>query len=132
MYGIAYMSEKTSRINHPHHYTQGDIECIQAIEAALGTEGALAYCRGAAIKYLWRCLYKKSPQKDLQKAEWYCKRAQMYVGEAPTSSEMTEIPKGRSPTNKERWELAAKGGLSTWTDTSGRVRSTSNKPEGDE
>lgn len=111
---------KRDRINHPDHYTQGDIECIQAIEAALGKDGALAYCRGAAIKYLWRCLYKKSPQKDLQKAEWYCKRAQLYVGETPTSM------------NRQNFLKAVNEGRAHWVDTSNRVRPISNPPEGDE
>lgn len=113
----------TDRINHPHHYTQGDIECIQAIEAALGKEGALAYCRGAAMKYLWRCLYKKNPKKDLQKAEWYCKRAQGYVEDvvdAPTS------------TNNQIFCKAKAAGKSHWTDSSGRVRCIENPPEGEE
>lgn len=38
-------------VNHPSHYTNGDIECIDAIRAALGKEGFIAYCRGNAIKY---------------------------------------------------------------------------------
>ena len=114
------MSDEKSRINHPHHYTQGEIECIQAIEAALGKEGVLAYCRGAAMKYLWRCMYKKSPKKDLQKAAWYCERAQMYVGETPTS------------TNKRNFLEAVAAERKHWIDTSNRVRPISNPPEGEE
>ena len=41
-------------VNNPPHYNQGDIECIDAIQAALGTEGFMAYCRGNIIKYNWR------------------------------------------------------------------------------
>ena len=61
-------------VNHPPHYTQGDIECIDAIRAALGREGFIAYCRGNAIKYLWRCNHKGGVE-DLQKAVWYLERS---------------------------------------------------------
>lgn len=60
-------------VNHPSHYTQGDIECIDAIKAALGEEQYEGYLRGACIKYLWR--YKmKSGVESLKKSEWYLKR----------------------------------------------------------
>lgn len=60
-------------INHPSHYTQGGIECIDAIKAALGEEQYEGYLRGACIKYLWR--YKmKSGVESLKKSEWYLKR----------------------------------------------------------
>jgi len=121
----------TDRINHPHHYTQGDIECIQAIEAALGKAGALAYCRGCAMKYLWRCMYKKSPKKDLQKAAWYCERAQSYVDKAPTSDDSPHFVDLKL-TNMDKWLVAKSAGNSHWVDTSNRVRSVANPPEGDE
>lgn len=60
-------------VNHQSHYTQGDIECIDAIKAALGKEQYEGYLRGACIKYLWR--YKmKSGVESLKKSEWYLKR----------------------------------------------------------
>lgn len=67
-------------VNSPPHYNQGDIECIDAIEAALGVEGFKAYCRGNAIKYLWRAELKHTSQKheiseDWAKANWYINRA---------------------------------------------------------
>jgi hypothetical protein len=57
-------------VNHPSHYTQGDIECIDAIKAALGEEGFKAYCRGACLKYLWRTEHKNGVE-DLRKCAWY-------------------------------------------------------------
>lgn len=60
-------------VNHPPHYTQSGIECIDAIKAALGEEQYEGYLRGACIKYLWR--YKmKSGVESLKKSEWYLKR----------------------------------------------------------
>jgi hypothetical protein len=61
-------------VNHPPHYTNGEIECIDAIRAALGREGFIAYCRGNALKYLWRCDHKGGTE-DLKKARWYQDRA---------------------------------------------------------
>lgn len=82
-------------VNHPAHYNQGDIECIQAIEAMLGPEGFVAYCRGNAMKYLWRCLYKGKFTEDLQKAVWYLNRAS-HVDKTPTSE-------GKDPPPQERF-----------------------------
>jgi len=62
-------------VNSPAHYmTEGGMECIDAMEAALGKEFA-GYCKGAAFKYLWRASKKhETPQEDLLKCEWYIKR----------------------------------------------------------
>ena len=60
-------------VDHPSHYTQGPIECIEALESALGPEGFKGYCKGCAIKYLWRTDYKGEIE-DLRKAEWYINR----------------------------------------------------------
>lgn len=61
-------------VNRPSHYTQGGIECIDAIEAALGPEGFAAYCRGNVIKYTWRAGLKDAAAQDARKAEWYARR----------------------------------------------------------
>ena len=61
-------------VNHPSHYTKGGIECIDALEAALGREGVAAFCRGNAIKYLWRAGQKVHLVEDLNKALWYIER----------------------------------------------------------
>tara|TARA_R110000868_G_scaffold55541_9_gene172739 strand:+ start:600 stop:878 length:279 start_codon:yes stop_codon:yes gene_type:complete len=61
-------------VNHPPHYTHSDIECIDAIRAALGTEmNFMCYCQGTAIKYLWRYRHKGGAE-DLKKASWYLDR----------------------------------------------------------
>ena len=42
-------------VNHPKHYTQGGIECIDALAAAtVELKGIEAVCTANAIKYLWR------------------------------------------------------------------------------
>ena len=57
-------------VNHPSHYTQGGIECIEAIKASLGTDGFVDYCKGNVIKYLWRWR-DKGGVEDIQKAQVY-------------------------------------------------------------
>ena len=65
--------EEVDLVNNPPHYTQGSIQCIDAIEAALGTEGFLAFCRGNIIKYNWRADHKNGSE-DLEKARWYAEK----------------------------------------------------------
>lgn len=57
-------------VNHPPHYTQSFVECIDAIRAALGPVGFRGYCQGAAMKYVWR-YERKGGAEDLRKAVWY-------------------------------------------------------------
>ncbi len=61
-------------VNHPDHYTQGEIECIDAIKAAtVGKTGIEAACVGNIIKYLWR-YEQKNGVEDCRKAKWYLDR----------------------------------------------------------
>jgi len=48
----------------------GGIECIDAIEAALTPEEFAGFCKGNAIKYLWR-MNHKGGKESLAKARWY-------------------------------------------------------------
>jgi ferredoxin-thioredoxin reductase catalytic subunit len=61
-------------VNHPKHYTQGGIECIDAIKAAtVGKQGFEATLVGNVIKYLWR-YESKGGIEDIEKALWYLSR----------------------------------------------------------
>jgi hypothetical protein len=60
-------------VNQPPHYRQGEIECIDAIEAALTPEEFRGYCKGNAIKYIWRERHKGCVE-SLKKAQWYLVR----------------------------------------------------------
>lgn len=57
-------------VNHPSHYTQGGIECIDAMKSAFGASQLAVYCKIAAFKYIWRCEYKNGAE-DVKKAIWY-------------------------------------------------------------
>ncbi len=58
-------------VNHPSHYTSGEIECIDAIRASMSHEAFCGFLKGNVIKYLWRYQTKDKPIEDLQKADWY-------------------------------------------------------------
>ena len=61
-------------VNHPAHYTQGGIECIDALKAAtVSKTGIEAVCTANAIKYLWR-YEEKNGIEDVKKARWYIDR----------------------------------------------------------
>jgi len=56
-------------VNHPDHYTSGNIECLDAIKSALG-ENYQFYVQGNLIKYIWRFNHKNGVE-DLKKAQFY-------------------------------------------------------------
>ena len=57
-------------VYNPQHYKQGKVECIEAIQSALTEEEFRGYCKGNAMKYIWRERHKGSDE-SLQKAAWY-------------------------------------------------------------
>lgn len=60
-------------VNHPPHYTDGGIECIEAIEAQLTPEEFRGYLKGNCAKYLWRERHKGGIE-SLKKNNWYLDR----------------------------------------------------------
>ena len=60
-------------VNQPPHYKQGDIECIDAIQAALTPEEFRGYLKGNVLKYTWRERHKGGTE-SIEKAQWYTDR----------------------------------------------------------
>jgi hypothetical protein len=56
-------------VNHPAHYTHGQIEPIEVIE-----DWDLGFCEGNAVKYIARARHKGEELTDLKKARWYLDR----------------------------------------------------------
>jgi len=56
-------------VNRPPHYMKhpSGVECIEITEH-------MNFCRGNAIKYIWRAGEKGDAITDLQKAKWYVER----------------------------------------------------------
>ena len=67
-------------VNHPPHYNQGGIECIDAIEASMSPQGFRDYLKGNILKYLWR-YEQKHGLEDLEKAQWYLTRLTLNLEE---------------------------------------------------
>jgi hypothetical protein len=63
-------------VNHPPHYNNGSIECIDYLEDNLGREGFEYYLEGNIKKYMhrFRIKNKGAPVEDLRKAKWYLER----------------------------------------------------------
>ena len=57
-------------VNHPSHYTQGEIECIDAMRAQASQEEFEGHLKLCVVKYLWRWR-DKGGVEDLRKARWY-------------------------------------------------------------
>lgn len=64
-------------INHPKHYTQGNMETIDIIFEVITTieNPKVAMCIGNAIKYISRFSFKGNPIDDLKKAIWYINKS---------------------------------------------------------
>jgi hypothetical protein len=61
-------------VNNPSHYTNGEIECIDAIKASMSHEAFMGFLKGNVLKYLWRYEKKVNPEEDIKKAGWYRER----------------------------------------------------------
>lgn len=57
-------------VNHPDHYTQGGMECIDEMQLVFGTEAVKHFCLCNVWKYRKRALFKNK-EEDLDKADWY-------------------------------------------------------------
>ena len=62
--------ENADNVNHPTHYTNGNIECIDAIKAALTPEEFRGYLKGNMLKYVWRERMKGGTE-SIKKMQWY-------------------------------------------------------------
>ena len=63
-------SSNYNPVTKPYHYTQGGIECIDAIKASMSDEEFKGFLKGNVMKYIWR-YENKDKLQDLNKAMWY-------------------------------------------------------------
>lgn len=72
-------------VNHPSHYTFGDIEVIDYIRDKLTPEEFQGYCNGNVLKYISRWRHKGGVE-DLKKADVYlCWMIESALGESQQS-----------------------------------------------
>lgn len=57
-------------VNHPKHYKETSMECIETMIIAFGAEAVAMNCCINAYKYLFRYTSKNGIE-DLNKAKWY-------------------------------------------------------------
>ena len=77
-----FVEQSPDPVNHPSHYTQGKVECIDALESAtVNKKGIEAVCTANIIKYLWR-YEDNNGLEDLKKAEFYLNKLIGVVGDA--------------------------------------------------
>ena len=67
-------AESPSKTDHPAHYNNGSIECIDAILSARGVEATKEFCICNAMKYLWRLGHKDDAKQEAEKAKWYLEK----------------------------------------------------------
>ena len=79
--GKSYANLINTMVDHPPHYNNGHVECIEAIEAMLTPDEFIGYLRGNSLKYRWRFRYKSKPIEDLRKARWYEERLLKFLME---------------------------------------------------
>jgi hypothetical protein len=72
-------------VKYPSHYNQGDIECIDAIRAALTPEEWRGWLKGNALKYIWRERFKGQTQ-DVHKARENLRRLEEFDGSQTSKS----------------------------------------------
>lgn len=72
--------DNTDYVNHPNHYNQGSIECIDAMLSTFGNQSVFDFCLLNAFKYIWRCKSKNGIE-DLKKADWYINKALSLISE---------------------------------------------------
>lgn len=87
----------SDNVNHPSHYTSGNIECIDAIRASMTPKGFIDYCKGNVIKYVFRWEHKGGVE-DLRKA-------QVYLGWAIEAAENLNSVHMDIPTSPEEREV---------------------------
>lgn len=81
-------------VNSPTHYTQGGVECVDALKAAtVGKKGIEAVCVANIIKYLWR-YEEKNGIEDIKKAQWYLDRLIEEVGTHVGAREERPLTRG--------------------------------------
>ena len=72
--------EDDDNVDHPEHYTQGDVECFDALKSALDESELRGYLKGNILKYVWREQHKNGLE-DLKKAAWYLEQLIEFAGD---------------------------------------------------
>lgn len=91
----------SDNVKNPAHYTtsKSGVECIQVAEH-------MNFCRGNALKYLWRAGLKGDELEDLKKCRWYIDREIARLEHAANK----EVDPPPTPTADDEWRQCGKHG----------------------
>lgn len=67
------MENKKDVVNHPNHYTNREIECIDEMIQVFGKQAVMDFCLCNVWKYRYRA-FAKNGQEDIAKSDWYMKK----------------------------------------------------------
>lgn len=72
----AEATQAENAVEHPTHYCQGSIECIDALNAMVEgwDDPVAAVLAWQTVKYIWRHPFKGKPLEDIRKAQFYLAR----------------------------------------------------------
>ena len=73
-------TDTEDKINHPNHYTNGGMECIDEMLLVFGRGVVANFCLCNAWKYRYRALHKNG-QEDIDKSHWYMAKYKELVDE---------------------------------------------------
>lgn len=63
--------KSNSAVDHPSHYNDYDVECIEMMRRIWGDEQVAIFCKLNAFKYRMRLGHKDAIDQDLAKEQWY-------------------------------------------------------------
>lgn len=66
-------TDTVDMVNHPPHYCQGGMECIDEMVLIFGKEAVKNFCLCNAWKYRKRALFKNK-EEDIKKSDWYIQK----------------------------------------------------------
>lgn len=64
------------QVNHPQHYKTYDVETIDMMIRIWGIQETISFCKLNAFKYRMRMGHKDDIQQDMEKEQWYLRRAE--------------------------------------------------------
>jgi hypothetical protein len=76
-------------VNHPNHYTNGGMECIDEMILIFGKEAVMNFCLCNAWKYRRRALFKNG-EEDINKSHWYIAKYKELSEDSDERKEHTE------------------------------------------
>lgn len=71
---VIWRGPNNDMVYRPPHYTQGNVECIEALEASMDPVEFAGFLKGQVVKYVWRFEKKWNAVEDLKKASFYLER----------------------------------------------------------